>query len=183
MLKKKNNVSISGLNAPGLCLQLAVILCILSFQFLGQWFTLTTILWWIWGKFLFFHFFIRLGTTTSMLFTYRSRNYNVYMNFRNSFSIYAKKPLGCRQRLYWIHHRLLWIVLLSFFFKKLLIYFRKGTEGGERNTCGCLLHAPYWGLACNPGICLRLGIKLATLLFAGQRSIRWATPARAILLS
>ena len=41
-------------------------------------------------------------------------------------------------------------------------------------------HVPPTGdLACNPGMCPRLGIKPATLGFAGQRSICWATTARA----
>ena len=47
--------------------------------------------------------------------------------------------------------------------------------------CGCLSCTPYWG----PGLESRhvpwLGIKWATLWFAGQRSIPWATPARAVL--
>ena len=46
--------------------------------------------------------------------------------------------------------------------------------------CVCLSCTPYWG----PGLQLRhgpwLGIELATLWFAGQHSIHWATPASAI---
>ena len=26
-------------------------------------------------------------------------------------------------------------------------------RGREISMCGCLSHAPYWGLACNPGMC------------------------------
>ena len=40
---------------------------------------------------------------------------------------------------------------------------------------------PHTGeLACNPGMCPRLGIELTTLWFAGQCSIYLATPARAL---
>ena len=50
-----------------------------------------------------------------------------------------------------------------FYFKfYLFIYFSREEEGKERrretSVCGCLLHSPCWGnLACNPGMCHRLG--------------------------
>ena len=45
--------------------------------------------------------------------------------------------------------------------------------------CGCLSCAPYWGAGPQPRHVPWLGIRLATLWFAGQHSIHWATPARA----
>ena len=66
-----------------------------------------------------------------------------------------------------------------------VIYFifreRKGGRKRRRETsmCGCLSHTPYWG----HGLQLRhvpwLGIKPATLWFAGWHSIHRPTPARA----
>ena len=74
--------------------------------------------------------------------------------------------------------------LLSFIFLKILfIYFQregkgKRKRGRETSMCGCLSHTPYWG----PGPQYRhvpsLGMEPATLWFAGQHSIHWATPAR-----
>ena len=55
-------------------------------------------------------------------------------------------------------------------FKKDFIYFK---------MCGCLSHAPSWEPGPQPKQVPWLGIKLATLWFAGWRSIRWATPATA----
>ena len=48
--------------------------------------------------------------------------------------------------------------------------------------CGCLSHAPHWGLGLQPRHVPRLGIEPVTLLFSGSRSIHWATPARAFML-
>ena len=45
--------------------------------------------------------------------------------------------------------------------------------------CGCRSHTPYWGPGPQPRHVPWLEIKLATLWFAGQSSIHWATPARA----
>ena len=45
---------------------------------------------------------------------------------------------------------------LSFFFLRFSLFiFRQRGREGERETsmCGCLSHAPYWGLAHNPGLC------------------------------
>ena len=47
---------------------------------------------------------------------------------------------------------------------------------------GCLSCAPYWGPGPQPRHVPWLGIKLVTLRFAGQHSIHWATPARALLI-
>ena len=49
--------------------------------------------------------------------------------------------------------------------------------------CGCLLHAPYWGPGPQPRHVPWLGIKPATLWFAGWCSIHWAIPARACSLN
>ena len=45
-----------------------------------------------------------------------------------------------------------------FFFKILFILFLERQEGKEKrgqetSLCGCLLHIPYWELACNPSMC------------------------------
>ena len=48
--------------------------------------------------------------------------------------------------------------------------------------CGCLLTALYRGPGLKPRHVPWLGIKTTTLWFAGQRSIHWATPARADFL-
>ena len=47
---------------------------------------------------------------------------------------------------------------IYFFILKILInLFLERGKGRERereiSVCGCLLHAPYWGPACNPGLC------------------------------
>ena len=54
---------------------------------------------------------------------------------------------------------------------------------GEKHPCvvtSCAV--PAGDLTHNPGMCPRMGIKLATLWFAGWHSIHWATPARATLI-
>ena len=49
---------------------------------------------------------------------------------------------------------------ISIFFLKILYSFifwekgREGERGREASMCGYLLRDPYWGLACNPGMCL-----------------------------
>ena len=45
--------------------------------------------------------------------------------------------------------------------------------------CGCLLSNPHWGPGPQPKHVPGLGIKPATLWFAGRHSVHWATPARA----
>ena len=52
-------------------------------------------------------------------------------------------------------------------------------KGRETSMCGCLSHTPYWGPDLKPRQMLSLGIKPATLWFAGGHSIHWATAARA----
>ena len=42
------------------------------------------------------------------------------------------------------------------------------------------MHPVTGDLACNPGMCPRLGIEPATNWFAGQHPIHWAKPARAV---
>ena len=44
--------------------------------------------------------------------------------------------------------------------------------------CGYLLHAPYWDLACNPGMYPDWELNCDPLVHK-QHSIHWATPARA----
>ena len=72
----------------------------------------------------------------------------------------------------------------DYFLRFYLFIFRQrggeGERGREISICGCLLHAPYWGPGLQPRHVSWLGIELAILWFAGQRSICWATPARAI---
>ena len=73
---------------------------------------------------------------------------------------------------------------ITVFFKLFIYLFletgREGERGRETSMCGCLLHTPYWGPGLQPRRVPWLGIKLATLWFTGQHSIRWATPARAV---
>ena len=48
----------------------------------------------------------------------------------------------------------------------------EGGREGEKHQCvvaSC--ESPTGNLACNPGMCPRLGIELVTLWFAGQHSI------------
>ena len=46
--------------------------------------------------------------------------------------------------------------------------------------CGCLSSAPYWGPGLQPRHVPWLGIELATLWFAGQLSIHYATPVKVL---
>ena len=76
-------------------------------------------------------------------------------------------------------------VRLGFFLKQFyLLIFREGKGGRKRwretSMCGCLLF-PTGDPACSPGMCLRLGIKPATIWFTGWYAIHCATPARARL--
>ena len=48
--------------------------------------------------------------------------------------------------------------------------------------CGCPSHVPNWGSGLQPRHVPWLGIKLATLWFAGLSSIHWAIPARALCI-
>ena len=66
-------------------------------------------------------------------------------------------------------------------FLKDFIYLLLERGEGERgpSMCGCLLRAPYWGPGPQPRLVPCVGIKPATLWFAGRCSIHWATPARA----
>ena len=72
-----------------------------------------------------------------------------------------------------------------YFFQFRFFYFReRGREGereGEKHQCVVASHVPSTrDLACNPGMCPRLGIKPATIRFSDQHSIYWATSVRAI---
>ena len=75
---------------------------------------------------------------------------------------------------------------LPFFSFKILFIFREGKGGRKRgrktSMCGCLLHALNWGPDLQPRHVPPLGIEPATLWFAGQHSIHWATPARATFI-
>ena len=69
------------------------------------------------------------------------------------------------------------------FFKDIFIFRERGGEGereGVKHQCvvACCV-SPTGDVACNPGMCPRSGIELATHWFTGQHSIHWATPARA----
>ena len=80
---------------------------------------------------------------------------------------------------------LLFLWVFFYFLKILCIFFRqRGREGerdGEKHQCVVASQAPSTGdLAWNPYMCPRLRIKPAMLWFAGQQSIHWATPARAV---
>ena len=92
----------------------------------------------------------------------------------------------------WMYHSLfihspteghLFFLKDSFFFLKgfyLFIFRERGREGEwETKTCGCLSHAPYPGPSPQTRHVPWLGIKPATLWFAGLCSTHWATPARA----
>ena len=70
-------------------------------------------------------------------------------------------------------------------FKNILfIYFLDRGKGREKemerkiNVWLPLTQPTTGNLACNPGMCLRLGIKRVTLWLAGWHSTHWATPAR-----
>ena len=67
-----------------------------------------------------------------------------------------------------------------FFLRFYLFIFRERGREVERetSTCGCLLHAPYWGPGLQPRHVLWLGIELVTLCFTGLSSVHWAIPAR-----
>ena len=78
-----------------------------------------------------------------------------------------------------------WLILnfISHFFKDFIYLFfrergREGKRGRETSVCGCLFHAPYWGLGLQPRHVPSLGIEPATLWFAGCQSVHWATPHR-----
>ena len=71
-----------------------------------------------------------------------------------------------------------------FFLRFYLFIFRergreREREGEKQSMCGFLSHTPYWGPGQQPRHVFWLGIKPATLWFAGRHSIHWATPARA----
>ena len=73
--------------------------------------------------------------------------------------------------------------LYNWVFLRFYLFRQRGRERGregEKHQCVVASHTPPTGdLACNPGMCLRLGIEPATLWFTGRCSIHWATPARA----
>ena len=75
------------------------------------------------------------------------------------------------------------LTLFFFNFLKDFIYLfpeRGGRKKGrETSVCGCLSRAPNWGAGLQPRHMPWLGIEPVTLWFAGQRSVHWATPARA----
>ena len=54
-----------------------------------------------------------------------------------------------------------------------------GRKRGRGTMCGCLSHAPYWGLGPQPRHVPSLGIEPVTLWFASWHSTHWATPATA----
>ena len=61
------------------------------------------------------------------------------------------------------------------------LFLERGREKeGEKYQWVVAFHTPPTGdLACNPGMCPRLGIKPTTLWFTGWHRIHWASPARA----
>ena len=60
---------------------------------------------------------------------------------------------------------------------------REGERVGENHQYVVTSHASLTGdLAYNPGVCPKLGIEPATLWFAGQHSIHWATPGRLLII-
>ena len=79
-----------------------------------------------------------------------------------------------------------WVTFFIFLtFLKILVIFRQRArewerEGEKFNVWLPLTH-PYWGPGPQPWHVPWLGIQPATLWFAGQRSMHWATPARAHL--
>ena len=77
-----------------------------------------------------------------------------------------------------------WFRLLLNFVKRFLFNSREAKGGRKKgrktSMCGSLSHAPSWGPGLQPRHVPWLGIELATLWFAGQHSIHWATPARAV---
>ena len=78
-----------------------------------------------------------------------------------------------------------WLFYISFiyFFKTSFLDRGQGREKERKRNrmCGCLSRVPYWEPGLQPRHVPWLGIKLASLWFAGQCSIHWATPARAVL--
>ena len=68
-----------------------------------------------------------------------------------------------------------WFFLKKFFKDFIYLFLERGTEGqreGEKQLCVVASHMPATAdLACNPGMCPRLGIEPATLWFAGRHSV------------
>ena len=67
---------------------------------------------------------------------------------------------------------------LKFFFKILFFREGKGEREGEKHRCVASHVPPIGDMAHNPGMCLGLRIKLATLWYSGQHLNHRATPAR-----
>ena len=70
------------------------------------------------------------------------------------------------------------------FLKILFIYFLEEGDGRdkekEKHQCVVASHAhPSGDLACNPGMCPRLGIEPSTCWFTGWCSVHWSAPSRA----
>ena len=81
-------------------------------------------------------------------------------------------------------NEILALYLSIYLLKILFTYFEREGKGGrkrgrETETCGCLSHTPHQEPGLQPRHVPWLAIKPATLWFPGQRSIHWATPARA----
>ena len=80
--------------------------------------------------------------------------------------------------------QLLFYLSIFIFLKKYLFILERGKGGRKRgretSMCGCLQCTPYWGPDPQPRHVPWLGIQPATLWFAVQNSLYWATPARAL---
>ena len=102
--------------------------------------------------------------------------------------LYLLQSSGClhlkHQLLIIISTRHISCLIPAFLFFRDFIYLflevgREGERKGEKHQGVVASRAPPTrDLACNPGMCPRLGIKPATLWFTGQHSVHWATQAR-----
>ena len=145
---------------------------------------------------------LHLESTAHTLLTLYGRNlitngtYNLIKCFRAVSAFFSEQSrffahflldsvLLIRSNHFWMS----WISFfyLKFFFKDFIYLFSERGEGREKrgretSMCGCLSRTLPQGTWPATQACALMGIKQATLWFAGWHSNHWATPARANFL-